>query len=80
MADPRFIGSAVALVTPFDEAGVDERVLRELVRFHHAEGTDALLVCGSTGEAAAMSADEQRSAAEIVVDENEAGPRSESRG
>lgn len=70
MADPRFIGSGVALVTPFNESGVDERVLRELVRFHHAEGTDALLVCGSTGEAATMSADEQRFAAEIVVDEN----------
>lgn len=70
MADPRFIGAGVALVTPFDETGVDERVLRELVRFHHAEGTDALLVCGSTGEAAAMSPEEQHSAAEIVVDEN----------
>jgi 4-hydroxy-tetrahydrodipicolinate synthase len=34
-------------------------VLAELVRFHHDEGTDALVVCGSTGEAAAMTAEEQ---------------------
>lgn len=70
MPDPRFDGSGVALVTPFDENGVAEAPLRELVRFHHAGGTDALIVCGSTGEAAAMTEDEQRVAVEIVVDEN----------
>jgi len=70
MADPRFTGAGVALVTPFDENGVNERVLRELVRFHHREGTDALVVCGSTGEAATMTPEEQRRAIEIVVDEN----------
>ena len=70
MADPRFTGAGVALVTPFDENGVNERVLRELVRFHHREGTDALVVCGSTGEAATMTPEEQRRAIEIVVEEN----------
>lgn len=70
MADPRFDGSGVALVTPFDARGVAETPLRELVRFHHEGGTDALIVCGSTGEAAAMTVDEQRTAVEIVVDEN----------
>jgi len=70
MTDPRFTGSGVALVTPFDRGGVHDGTLRELVRFHHDEGTDALIVCGSTGEAAAMSAAEQRLAAEIVIDEN----------
>src|SRR5687768_14303492 len=67
MADPRFRGSGVALVTPFDEQGVNERVLRELVEFHVREGTDALIVCGSTGEAATMDAEEQGRAVEIVV-------------
>lgn len=70
MADPRFDGSGVALVTPFDAHGVAERPLRELVRFHHDNGTDALIVCGSTGEAAAMTPDEQRTTVGIVVDEN----------
>lgn len=70
MADPRFTGSGVALVTPFDDGGVNERMLRELVRFHHREGTDALVVCGSTGEAATMTPAEQRRAIETVVAEN----------
>jgi len=69
MPDPRFIGSGVALVTPFDANGVNERVLRELVRFQIEEKTDALIICGSTGEAATMSSDEQRTTLEIAVDE-----------
>jgi 4-hydroxy-tetrahydrodipicolinate synthase len=67
MADPRFVGSGVAIVTPFDQKGVNRRVLEQLVAFHVREGTDALIVCGSTGEAAAMSAEEQCAAVEIVV-------------
>jgi 4-hydroxy-tetrahydrodipicolinate synthase len=71
-----FTGSGVALVTPFAaDGGVNEAVLRELVRFHLREGTDALIVNGSTGEASAMSADEQRRAVEIAVDEVRAGER-----
>jgi 4-hydroxy-tetrahydrodipicolinate synthase len=70
MADPRFDGSGVALVTPFGADGVDDAVLRALVRFHHDAGTAALVVCGSTGEAATMTPAEQRTAIEIVVLEN----------
>lgn len=65
-----FTGSGVALVTPFGaDGGVDEGVLRELVRFHLREGTDALVVNGSTGEASTLSPDEQRRAVEVVADE-----------
>jgi 4-hydroxy-tetrahydrodipicolinate synthase len=70
MANPRFDGSGVALVTPFDESGVNERVLEELVRFHHEQGTDALVVCGSTGEAAAMTPEEQYRAVAAAVQAN----------
>jgi 4-hydroxy-tetrahydrodipicolinate synthase len=72
MADPRFRGSGVALITPFDREGVNAEALAALVRFHHDQGTAALIACGSTGEAAAMSAAEQRAAIEIVVAENQA--------
>jgi len=68
MAEPKFTGSGVALVTPFDGNGVNERVLRELVNFQIEAGTDALIICGSTGEAATMTPDEQRNALEIAVD------------
>src|SRR5690606_31999361 len=66
----RFDGSGVALITPFDGNGVNEAALAELVAFHHAEGTNALIVCGSTGEAAAMTPDEQYLAAACVVSAN----------
>ena len=69
MANPRFAGSGVALVTPFDRNGVNERALRDIVKFHLRENTDAFIVNGSTGEAATMSAEEQKRAVEIVVDE-----------
>ncbi|HYH82595.1 MAG TPA: 4-hydroxy-tetrahydrodipicolinate synthase [Longimicrobium sp.] len=64
-----FAGSGVALVTPFDDGGVNEGVLRELVRFQIEGGTDALVANGSTGEATTLSPDEQRRVAEIVVSE-----------
>jgi 4-hydroxy-tetrahydrodipicolinate synthase len=70
MADIRFDGSGVALITPFNHDGVNEAVLADLVAFHHEEGTDALIVCGSTGEAAAMSAHEQQRAVTCVVQAN----------
>ncbi|MGH7457838.1 MAG: 4-hydroxy-tetrahydrodipicolinate synthase [Longimicrobiaceae bacterium] len=71
MTEAIFTGSGVALVTPFTKDGrLDEAVLRELVGFHRREGSDALVVCGSTGEAATMSPDEQRRAVEVVAGEN----------
>ncbi len=69
MQTPLFAGSGVALVMPFTPDGIDEGVLRELVRFHLHEGTDALVVNGSTGEATTMSPIEQRRAVEVVTDQ-----------
>ena len=54
-----FTGSAVALVTPFLENGdVDYAKLKELVEFHVAHKTDAIVICGTTGEASALSHEE----------------------
>jgi 4-hydroxy-tetrahydrodipicolinate synthase len=64
-----FHGSGVALISPFDGEGrLDGDALRAFVAFQVEQGTDALIVNGSTGEAAAMSADEQRRAVELVAD------------
>ena len=63
-------GCGTALVTPFDAGGtVDEPALRALARWQLAEGIDFLVPCGSTGEAATMTPDEQRRVVEIVVEE-----------
>ncbi len=54
-----FKGSLVALATPFDSDNrVDFASLKALVDFHSDEGTDGLVVAGTTGEAATMNRDE----------------------
>ncbi len=54
-----FKGSLVALVTPFDQHNrVDYTALKRLIEFHVAEGSDGLVVAGTTGEAATLSRDE----------------------
>ena len=63
-----FQGSLVALVTPFRDGKVDEPKLRELVEFHVANGTDAIIPCGTTGESPTLSHDEHKRVVEIVVE------------
>jgi 4-hydroxy-tetrahydrodipicolinate synthase len=54
-----FKGSLVALATPFDfNNRVDYASLKGLIEFHISEGTDGLVIAGTTGEAATMSRDE----------------------
>jgi len=65
---PTFQGSIVALVTPFRNGKVDEAKLRELVDFHAAQGTDAIVPCGTTGESPTLSHDEHKRVVEIVVE------------
>ena len=55
-----FTGSCVALVTPFNEDGVDFKKLDELIEWHIKEGTDAILICGTTGEASTMPDEEHK--------------------
>lgn len=54
-----FSGSIVALVTPFtDDGGVDYAALGGLLDFHLREGTDGLVIAGTTGESATLAAAE----------------------
>jgi 4-hydroxy-tetrahydrodipicolinate synthase len=54
-----FKGSLVALATPFDSNNrVDYASLKGLIDFHVNEGTDGLVIAGTTGEAATMNRDE----------------------
>lgn len=54
-----FKGSGVALVTPFDENGINYHVLKELIEWHIAEGTQALIIMGTTGEGATLRQSEK---------------------
>ena len=55
-----FKGTIVALATPFTEHDqVDFRTLCELIEWHIDSGTDAIVLCGTTGEAPTLSDTEQ---------------------
>ncbi|MBO5458143.1 MAG: 4-hydroxy-tetrahydrodipicolinate synthase [Clostridia bacterium] len=54
-----FEGSATALITPFDESGVNYDVLGQLIEFQIANGTDAIVFLGTTGEPSTMSFEEE---------------------
>ena len=62
-----FEGSAVALVTPFSESGVNYTALASLLEFQIENGTDAILVCGTTGEPATMAVAERNKVIEFAV-------------
>ena len=66
----RLRGCGTALVTPFAKDGsLDEAALRKLVDWQIAEGVHFLVPCGSTGEAATMTAVEHRRVVEITVEQ-----------
>ncbi|HAT8180093.1 TPA: 4-hydroxy-tetrahydrodipicolinate synthase [Legionella pneumophila] len=64
-----FSGSIVALVTPMRNDSVDVHHLRELVEFHIAKGTHALVAAGTTGEAGTLSHSEKLLVIKTVIDQ-----------
>lgn len=68
MKQPVFTGSGVAIITPFTNDGVDYTALADLLEFQLQNGTDAIIVCGTTGEAATMSPMERIRTIQTVVD------------
>ncbi len=64
-----FEGAGVALVTPFKESGeINYAKLEELVEEQIAGGTDSIIVCGTTGEAATLTHDEHIREIRFVCD------------
>jgi 4-hydroxy-tetrahydrodipicolinate synthase len=63
-----FRGSGVAIVTPFNETGVNFDKLGELLDWHVEQGTDAIIICGTTGESPTMSDDEKKAAFKFTVE------------
>lgn len=64
-----FTGSCVAMVTPFKEDGsVNFEKLIELTDYHLAHKTDALLICGTTGEASTISDKDQIECVRLVAE------------
>lgn len=64
-----FTGAGVAIVTPFQKDGsVDYNKLDELIDFHCENGTDSIVICGTSGEAATMSEEEHMECVRFTVE------------
>jgi len=68
MRKPIFTGSGVAIVTPFTNEGTDYNKLAELIEYQIKEGTDAIIIAGTTGEASTMYDDEHKAAIKFAVE------------
>ena len=68
MKKPIFTGSGVAIVTPFTKDGVDFDTLGKLLDFQLEHGTDAIVACGTTGEASTMTPRERTEVISFCAD------------
>ena len=67
----QFIGTGVALVTPFNnDLTVDFEALKKLVNFNIENGINYLVINGTTGESATISEEEKLQIIEVIVKEN----------
>lgn len=63
-----WIGAGVALITPFKNGEIDYASLKRLIEWQIEEGTDALIMAGTTGESATMSKEEKLALFRFTVD------------
>ena len=68
MKQPIFTGSGVTIVTPFNRETVDLSALGRLLDFQLENRTDAIIVCGTTGEASTMTYRERMKTIEFCVE------------
>ena len=64
-----FQGAMVAIVTPFINGQVDEAGLRQLIEFQIANGTAAIIPCGTTGESPTLSHEEHERVVAVTVEQ-----------
>ena len=67
-ANPIFRGAATALITPLTEAGVDYERFGKLIDWQIAEGVDALVIAGTTGEGSTLTDAEHRAVLKYAVE------------
>ncbi len=63
-----FKGSLVALITPFKDGNIDKVSLKRLIDFHVENGTDAIVVAGTTGESATLTFSEHEELINLAVE------------
>ena len=69
MKNPVFTGAAVAIITPmYEDGSVNFDELGRIIEDQIARGTDAIVICGTTGECSTMTDEEQLAAIKFTVD------------
>lgn len=69
MKKPVFTGAAVAIITPMHQDGsIHYDALRQIIEDQIARGTDAIVICGTTGECSTMTDQEQLATIKFAVD------------
>lgn len=63
-----FEGSGVAIITPFNNEGINFEKLKYLLEWHIKKGTDAIIICGTTGEATTMTEKEKKDTIKFTAD------------
>ena len=64
-----FTGAGVAIVTPFQENGeINYDKLDELIDYHCENGTDSIIICGTTGESATMTEEEHMECVKFAIE------------
>jgi 4-hydroxy-tetrahydrodipicolinate synthase len=66
--NPVFLGAATALVTPLTADGVDYPALEKLINWQIDEGIDALVICGTTGEASTLTDEEHMAVLKFAIE------------
>jgi 4-hydroxy-tetrahydrodipicolinate synthase len=66
--NPIFTGAATALVTPLNENGVDYASLEKLINWQIDSGIDALVICGTTGEASTLNDEEHMAVLKFAIE------------
>ena len=67
-----FEGAGVAIVTPFQADGsVNYDKLDELIDFHCNGGTDAIIICGTTGESSTLTEEEHMDCIKFTVERDQ---------
>lgn len=67
---PVFKGSCTAIITPFNEHGIDYERLKRNLEFQYENGSSAIVVCGTTGENATLSQEEHDELVRVAVRES----------
>ena len=68
MKNSIFEGAATAIITPLNESGVDYESFGRLIEWQIAEGIDAIVACGTTGEGSTLTDEEHKAAISFCVE------------